>query len=100
MIRLTIMLHDSNETIVDEKKYLEEKLKLETDLKDKEQELSVYYQTVTDYETRVESNRAIQEQDKEIRKMYREHLKEVRRTALIVRAYGLLIWAVQNARKL
>jgi hypothetical protein len=72
MIRLTIMLHDSNETIVDEKKYLEEKLKLETDLKDKEQELSVYYQTVTDYETRVESNRAIQEQDKEIRKMFND----------------------------
>ena len=30
MIRLTIMLHDCQETIVDEKKYLEEKTKLET----------------------------------------------------------------------
>ncbi len=61
MIRLTIMLHDSNETKVDEKKYLEEKLKLEAELKERENELSVYYQTVTDYENRVESNRAIQE---------------------------------------
>ena len=59
VIRLTIMLHDSNETIVDEKKYLEERQKLETELKEREHELSVYYQTVTDYETRLESNRAI-----------------------------------------
>lgn len=72
MIRLTILLHDSKETIVDEKKYQEEKLKLEHELKERENELSVYYQTVTDYETRVESNRAIQEQDKEIRKMFND----------------------------
>jgi hypothetical protein len=43
MIRLTIMLHDSNETLVDEKKYLEERQKLEAELKEREHELSVYY---------------------------------------------------------
>ncbi len=37
---------------------------------------------------------------REIRKMYRAHIKEVRRTALIIKAYGLLIWAVTNSRKL
>ena len=47
-------------------------MKLEQELKERENELSVYYQTVTDYETRVESNRAIQEQDKEIRKMFND----------------------------
>ena len=72
MIRLTIMLHDGQETIVDEKKYLEEKIKLETDLKQREEELSLYYATVADYERRVESNRAIQEQDKEIRRMFND----------------------------
>jgi len=36
----------------------------------------------------------------EIRRMYREHIKEVRRTALIVRAYALLIWGTNNMRKL
>lgn len=71
-IRLTIILHDGNETIVDEKKYLEEKSKLEHELKSKEEELSLYYATVADYERRVESNRAIQEQDKEIRKMFND----------------------------
>ena len=71
-IRLTIILHDGNETIVDEKKYLEEKSKLGHELKSKEEELSLYYATVADYERRVESNRAIQEQDKEIRKMFND----------------------------
>ena len=71
-IRLTIILHDGNETIVDEKKYLEEKSKLDHELKSKEEELSLYYATVADYERRVESNRAIQEQDKEIRKMFND----------------------------
>ena len=36
----------------------------------------------------------------EIRKMYREHAREIRRTALIVRGYSLLIWSITNARKL
>lgn len=72
MIRLNIMLHDGQETVVDEKKYLEEKVKLETDLKQREEELSLYYATVADYERRVESNRAIQEQDKEIRRMFND----------------------------
>lgn len=33
IIRLTIILHDAKETLVDEKKYLEEKNKLELELK-------------------------------------------------------------------
>ena len=61
IIRLTIILHDAKETLVDEKKYHEEKNKLEAELKQREEELSLYYATVADYERRVESNRAIQE---------------------------------------
>ena len=37
---------------------------------------------------------------REIRKMYREHRREVRRTAWLIRAYGLLIFAINNSRKL
>jgi hypothetical protein len=59
VIRLTIMLHDARETLIDEKKYLEDKNKLEAELKQREEELQLYYATVADYERRVESNRAI-----------------------------------------
>ena len=72
IIRLTIILHDANETVVDEKKYLEEKTKLEQELREREQELQLYYSTVADYERRVESNRAIIEQDKVIKKMFND----------------------------
>jgi len=61
IIRLTIMLHDAKETIVDERKYLEDKVKLEQELKQREEELSLYYATVADYERRLESNKAVQE---------------------------------------
>jgi len=61
IIRLTIMLHDAKETVIDEKKYSEEKVKLEQDLKQREEELTLYYATVADYERRLESNKAIKE---------------------------------------
>jgi|LauGreDrversion4_2_1035121.scaffolds.fasta_scaffold17743_4 hypothetical protein len=72
IIRLTIILHDCTETVVDERRYLEDKEKLEEELRKKEEELALYYSTVADYERRVESNRAIQEQDKEIRRMFND----------------------------
>lgn len=37
---------------------------------------------------------------REIRKMIRDHKIEVTRTALVIKAYALLIWATNNARKL
>lgn len=43
IIRLTIMLHDTRETIVDEKKYLEERNKLEMELKLREELISTFY---------------------------------------------------------
>jgi hypothetical protein len=55
------MLHDAKETVIDEKKYSEEKVKLEQDLKQREEELTLYYATVADYERRLESNKAIKE---------------------------------------
>ena len=45
---------------------------MEGELKQREEELSLYYSTVADYEKRVDSNRAIQEQDKEIRRMFND----------------------------
>lgn len=59
IIRLTIMMHDSRETIVDEKRYSDETATLQSDLHDREEQLQLYYATVADYERRVESNRAI-----------------------------------------
>ena len=43
IIRLTIMLHDGRETIGDQKKYLEERDKLEKDLKEREEMISTFY---------------------------------------------------------
>ncbi len=37
------MLHDAQETVVDQKKYLEERDKLEKDLKQREELISTFY---------------------------------------------------------
>jgi hypothetical protein len=72
IIRLTIMLHDAKETVIDEKKYSEDKATLESELKQREEELSLYYATVADYERRLESNKAIKEQEQDIRSHFKE----------------------------
>jgi len=41
-----------------------------------------------------------QEALREIRKMLREHHTEVQRTALVIKAYALLIWITNHSRKL
>lgn len=43
IIRLTIMLHDGKETVVDQKKYFEEREKLEGELKHKEEMIQTFY---------------------------------------------------------
>jgi hypothetical protein len=43
IIRLTIMLHDARETTIDEKKYLEERNKLEEELRTREELISTFY---------------------------------------------------------
>lgn len=72
VIRLTIILHDAKETVLDERRFLDERHALEAELKTKEEQLQLYYSTVADYERRVEFNKAIQEQDKEIRRMFND----------------------------
>lgn len=72
VIRLTIMLHDSQETKLDETKFLADRTRLEAELKAKEEELSLYYATAADYERRVESNRMIQDQEKDIRRKFND----------------------------
>ena len=43
LIRLTIMLHDSRETKMDEKKFIEERDKLFNELKEREDMIKTFY---------------------------------------------------------
>jgi hypothetical protein len=45
------MLHDARETSMDQKKYLEERDKLETELKEREELISTFYNFQQDLET-------------------------------------------------
>eukprot|EP00347_Sterkiella_histriomuscorum_P023011 403336298 len=70
IIRLTIMLHDAKETGVDQHKYLEERDKLEKELKEKEEMISNFYNFQQDLETQQRNNTSIQEQEKELKRMF------------------------------
>ena len=50
VIRLTIMLHDARETSLDQKKYHEERDKLELELKHREEMISTFYNFQQDLE--------------------------------------------------
>ena len=50
--------------------------------------------------SRTPQQKKVKEQQAEIRKLFREHARETRRTALMIRAYQLATWAILNARQL
>ena len=55
------MLHDAKETALDQHKYLNERDKLERELKEKEEMISTYYNFQQDLENQQKSNNIIQD---------------------------------------
>ena len=55
---------------MDQKKYLEERDKLERELKEREELISTFYNFQQDLETQQRNNTSIQEQEKELKRMF------------------------------
>lgn len=77
VIRLTIMLHDAKETAVDEKKYVAERDTLELELKEREEMISYFYRYQNSLDQLFRENKAIKDQDNELKNMFPEQAKQV-----------------------
>ena len=64
------MLHDAKETALDQHKYLNERDKLERELKEKEEMISTYYNFQQDLENQQKSNNIIQDEEKDLKRMF------------------------------
>jgi len=70
IIRLVIMLHDSKETKIDERKYRKEMERLELEKTQKEELINSFKVFSQDLEVKYQEDAMTREQDKELRKMF------------------------------
>lgn len=70
LIRLVIMLHDAKETRLDEKKYREEMIRLESEKAQKEDMINYFKEFSQDLDLKLQEDQSLREQDKEIKRLF------------------------------